>query len=110
MREECLKKAQTNLLPLFETVVSPTDPSAREVEKGECFVLDLGSHYVGYFSFALEPAGQYPDAPVRLRIRFCETARALEDDYTAYREGLRKTAARAELEECRCALLFSFLA
>ena len=54
------------------------------LNKGDEIVLDLGNHYVGYFSFMLNYVDMYIDAPVKLCVRFCETRRELDDDYSTY--------------------------
>ncbi len=53
-------------------------------EAGESITLDLGTHYVGRLSFVLWYVEDYIDAPVKLRVRFCEVAQELPDDDSAY--------------------------
>lgn len=82
-----LNKAEEYLPKLIQTEVLP-DRSEAILENGESVVLDLGAHCVGYFSFRMWWVDQYLDAPVRVAIRFCETAKELDDDYHQYRGGL----------------------
>ena len=90
MKEYYLQKAEENLPELF------TEPIAIASEQkilrtGDDIVLDLGNHYVGTFSFTLGYCAQYPDAPVRLYIKFCETKEELSADFTGYRGTLAPT-------------------
>ncbi|MBQ7314776.1 MAG: hypothetical protein IJW83_02050 [Clostridia bacterium] len=78
-----LQKADENLPKLNKTLIVP-NVCASALNRGDTFVLDLGNHYVGYFSFNMWFADAYIDAPVRMSVRFCETKRELEDDYTDY--------------------------
>lgn len=83
MKELYLKKADENLPKLNENIVIP-DFSGKIMEKGDDIVIDLGNHYVGYFSFKLDYVDLYIDAPVRLCVKFCEAQRELEDDFSIY--------------------------
>lgn len=65
------------------------------LNQGDTYVVDLGNHYVGYFSFKMWYTSQYIDAPVKFSIRFCETFRELDDDYS---EG-QSTLCRSWLQE-----------
>lgn len=80
---EYLKKADENLRPLHEMIVIPK-PEDCTLLTGESITLDLGNHYVGYFAFNLGWVTYYFDAPVKLRVKFCEGARELEDDFSAH--------------------------
>lgn len=84
MREYYLKKADENLPELVKTNIYP-DIEQVNMNNGDVLTLDLGNHYVGYFSFKMWYVERYIDAPVRIRIRFCETKRELEDDYNDYK-------------------------
>ena len=61
------------------------------VDIGESFVLDLGAHFVGHFSFKLDIVDDFIDAPTRLNIKFCEDKREIEDDFSLYHGVLSKT-------------------
>lgn len=38
--------------------------------KSDSFILDFGTHHVGYFSMNINPVGSPPDAPLHLRLTF----------------------------------------
>lgn len=83
MKDYYLQKAERELPRLIETKVNP-EIAPQILFRGDRIVIDLGDHYVGYFSFSLGWVDLYIDAPVRLYVKFCETARELEDDFSAY--------------------------
>lgn len=55
---------------------------------GDSFILDFGAHCVGYLSFRMRHDDRYLDAPVKLRLRFGETAYELSRDFASYHGGL----------------------
>ncbi|MBQ3096258.1 MAG: hypothetical protein IJC53_07505 [Clostridia bacterium] len=83
MKEKFLLKADHNLPPLLRTEIRPDLPR-QVMKKGDRLVIDLGNHYVGYFSFKLWWDDVYLDAPVRITFRFLETERELADDFSTY--------------------------
>lgn len=83
MNTNFLEMAEKNLPQLLEKNINPS-PKRVTLNKGDSIVLDLGNHYVGYFSFVMRKVSEYIDAPVRLVIRFCEIERELYDDYDDY--------------------------
>ncbi|MBQ7324753.1 MAG: hypothetical protein IJW98_03320 [Clostridia bacterium] len=83
MNEYYLQKAVAELPRLIETTVTPAVES-KTLFRGDRIIIDLGDHYVGYFSFRMNWVDLYVDAPVRLYVKFCETKRELEDDFAAY--------------------------
>ncbi len=83
MKELYLKKADENLSKLNEEIMIP-ELQCEILNKGDEIIIDLGNHYVGYLSFKLNYVDIYIDAPVRLYIKFCETQRELEDDFSIY--------------------------
>lgn len=87
MQAYYLQKADENLPSLHTTVICPA-VEERPLRGGDTVVVDLGNHYVGYFSFKVWHAHWYNDAPLRMELRFCETARELEDDYDDYHGSL----------------------
>ena len=91
-----LKKAQEKFPVLHYRDITP-DITEFSASTGDSFLLDLGEHAVGHFSFALDNAGDFIDAPVRLIIRFGEDMREIEDDYSLYREGLSRTWLQEEI-------------
>ena len=87
MKDIFLRKARANFPELIETEIAP-QVQERILEQGSSVVIDLKNHYVGYFSFRMQWAEVYIDAPVRLAVRFCETKRELDDDFSAYKGSL----------------------
>lgn len=83
MNIDFLKKADQNLPKIKTTTVKP-DSEAGVLDVGSEIVIDLGNHYVGYFSFKMWYVNEYIDAPVTLAVRFLETERELSDDYSVY--------------------------
>ena len=83
MKEYYLKKADENLPELKHEKIMPDVPLT-VLDNGDELVVDLGNHYVGYFSFKMWYVDEYIDAPVELNVRFCETRGELDDDFTAY--------------------------
>ena len=67
MKEYFLKKAEENLPDLIKTRIF-LDIEKKPLNSGDFFVLDLGNHYVGYFSFKLWYLERYIDAPVKIKI------------------------------------------
>lgn len=90
MKTYYLQKAEENLPALNHTEIIP-DVKQTVLEKGDTLVIDLGNHYVGYFSFKMWFVDAYIDAPVRMSVRFCETKQELDDDYSDYRGGLSQS-------------------
>ena len=87
MKNYYLRKADENLPHIFQKEIS-ADLMDCIMDRGNEIVLDLGNHYVGYFSFYLDWYEIYIDTPVRLKIQFCETKREIDDDFSAYKGGL----------------------
>ena len=54
------------------------------VKAGDSFCIDFGNHYTGYLSFRMDMAGQYPDAPVKVRIKLAESVYELGRDFETY--------------------------
>lgn len=51
---------------------------------GEEFILDLGTHCVGYFSFHCETVGSPQDAPAHLKFIFGEITAEVAEDFASY--------------------------
>ena len=60
----------------------------KSVQYGESFYVDFGNHYVGYLSFEMRMLEQFPDAPVKLHLKFAENLYELESDYDTYEGSL----------------------
>lgn len=85
-----LKKAEENFPQMFYTDVRP-ECQRMDVTQGDSFVLDLGDHCVGHFSFSMENQDDFISAPVKLIVRFAEDLREVNDDFSDYHSWLCKT-------------------
>ena len=83
-KEYYLRKAEENLPKLFKEDIN-VKYEPKVLNSGDDVVLDLGNHYVGFFSFVLGYTGTYPDAPVRLSLKFCESKEELDVDFSTYK-------------------------
>lgn len=64
-----LSKAQENFPELHYRNITP-DINEFIGSSGDSFLLDLGEHAVGHFSFNFDRVDVFVDAPVRLIIKF----------------------------------------
>lgn len=87
MKGHYLQRAAENMPRIFEKRITPK-ASAGSLKTGDEILIDLGNHYVGYFSFELNYVDVYIDAPVKLSVKFCETKREIEDDFSSYNGSL----------------------
>lgn len=78
-----LGKARENYPPMFYKEIRPM-PQGITGKGAFEFVLDLGDHYVGKFSFSMDNVDDYISAPVRTTIRFAEDLRELNADFSTY--------------------------
>ena len=78
-----LQKAQENFPKIYYKTI--TLPEKTNLETGDSFVLDLGNHYVGKFSFKMDNVNIFIDAPTKLIVKFCEDMREVEDDFSNYK-------------------------
>ncbi len=106
MKSLYLKMAEECLPRLLETTVVP-DIELCILKQNEQVVLDLKNHYVGYFSFKIAAVDKPLDAPVRLRIRFCETEREITDDFGSYHGTLSASWLKEEIINCDCPATYS---
>ncbi|MBQ8577731.1 MAG: sugar hydrolase, partial [Clostridia bacterium] len=108
MNKYYLEKADINNPKLYETeVVSDTvidilpdetaffgvktanaRKNAEVFAPGDTFILDFGQHCVGYLSFRMRHDDRYLDAPVKVKLRFGETAYEISRDFASYHGGL----------------------
>ena len=108
MNKYYLEKADINAPKLYETeIVSDTvvdilpdedaffgvkavnaRKNAEVFGSGDRFILDFGDHCVGYLSFRMRHDDRYLDAPVKVKLRFGETAYELSRDFESYHGGL----------------------
>lgn len=107
--KDLLERAEANIPELIETEVYPTGmvekiPEAERLDtfklrdsqknilslkdyalgRGESIILDLGDHYVGQFSIAIDSVGSPMDAPLYLRLKFAEVPSELYADSEDY--------------------------
>ncbi len=85
-----LEKAQENMPVLHYRDIVP-DKTEFTAESGDSILLDLGEHAVGHFSFSFDRVNIFVDAPVRLKIKFGEDMREIEDDFSLYHGVLSST-------------------
>ena len=78
-----LTRAQENYPPMYYREIRPM-PQGIVNKKDFAFVLDLGNHYVGKFSFSLDNIDDFISAPVRLTFRFAEDLQKLDADLDSY--------------------------
>jgi hypothetical protein len=57
----------------------------KHVQYGDSFYIDFGNHYVGHLSFEMRMVGQFPDAPVKVHLKFAENLHELMSDYDTYK-------------------------
>lgn len=79
-----------------ETPFYPQIPS-HEFGKGEKFVLDFGSHYVGYFKMDIRYSKYISDAPLRLKFKFAETPMEIGRESSSYHGGLSSSWLQEEI-------------
>ena len=91
-----LRKAEENFPKMYHREVRP-ECQKRDVAQGDSFVLDLGDHCVGHFSFAMDNVDDFISAPVKLTLRFGEDMREIDDDFSAYHGWLCKTWLQEEI-------------
>ena len=82
-----LGKARENYPPMFYKEIRPMSQGVTGKGAFE-FVLDLGDHYVGKFSFSMDNVDDYISAPVRTTIRFAEDLNELNADFSTYHGNL----------------------
>ena len=82
-----LTRAQENFPCMYYRQIRPMRQGI-EGKKDFEFVLDLGNHYVGKFSFAMDNIDDFISAPVRVTVRFAEDLHDLEADFSAYKGNL----------------------
>lgn len=52
--------------------------------KGDSFILDFGTHHVGYLSMKVKPVGSPPDAPLHMRLTFGEMPVEVSEPFSDY--------------------------
>ncbi|MCE9898012.1 alpha-L-rhamnosidase-related protein [Raoultella terrigena] len=67
-----------------QPVSTPEALYQRELTSGDSFIIDFGSHYVGYLSFACSAVGSPPDAPAHLHFTFGETLSEVCEPFSEY--------------------------
>ncbi|MBE6748014.1 MAG: hypothetical protein E7557_02165 [Ruminococcaceae bacterium] len=91
-----LNKAQENYPELRFTILTP-DITEFIASNGDSVLLDLGEHAVGHFSFKFDKVNIFVDAPVRLKIKFGEDMREINDDFSHYSGTLSETWLQEEI-------------
>ena len=96
-----LKKADENIPKLYKSFIRIPNKFIFS-KKDDSIILDLGNHYVGFFSFTMDYTTVYPDAPVRLCVKFCEDKEELESDFSSYQGGLCASWLQEEIINIDC--------
>ena len=85
-RPEYLKKADALKPALRVQRVRPVSGlPAEAMAEGDSLLLDFGNHHVGHVTLKLNYTGSHPDAPVWLRLKFCESKRELNESVEGYK-------------------------
>ena len=96
MKSYFLEKADENLPTIKSKRITPS-VGLTVMQRGDSLVIDLGNHYVGYFSFKMWYVDIYIDSPVTMSVRFAETERELSDDFSDYHGTLCKSWLQEEI-------------
>ena len=90
-KKKWLKTAESLKPVLIRETVQPVSGLPEQaLSENECVVLDFGNHFVGKLTFRLSSKGSHPDAPVWLRIKFCENERELSESAEDYHGWISK--------------------
>jgi alpha-L-rhamnosidase len=66
-------------------IVEPADQLiSHDYGKGDEFILDFGTHLVGYLSMNIVPVGSPPDAPLHLKLTFGEMPVEMAEPFSEY--------------------------
>ncbi len=88
-----LKKAADLMPPLYETVVRPVSgiPEGRNMRDGDSFMLDFGTHLVGFITLSVEvqKGDDTADSPLAVQFEFFENLR--EDTGEYYTGGMSRS-------------------
>ena len=68
-----------------------------ELKAGQPFVIDFSSHYTGFLSLDLDFEGSPVDAPILLKIKFCEHKDELNENSEEYHGWISKSWIQEEL-------------
>ena len=68
-----------------------------ELKNGQPFVIDFSSHYTGFLSLDLDFEGSPVDAPILLKIKFCEHKDELNENSEEYHGWISKSWIQEEL-------------
>lgn len=91
-----IDKANENLPEIFNRYIAPKSPE-KILNTNDSIIIDLGNHYVGYFSFDMNYVQFYIDSPVKLLIKFCETKEEITYDFSSYNGTLSPAWLQEEL-------------
>lgn len=67
-----------------QAVESASELSTHDYGKGDQFILDFGTHQVGYLSMGIRPVGSPPDAPLHLKMTFGEMPVEMAEPFAGY--------------------------
>ena len=90
-RKDYLKAAEALKPELKVTRVRPLNlADGIAMAEGASLLLDFGDHQVGHITLKLGYTGSHPDAPLWLRLKFCESPRELNESLEGYRGWISK--------------------
>lgn len=96
MNKKYLSKAKQLKPKLTQTLIE-IDGKKTFLNEGDCAVFDFGNHYVGSLTVQLTSAGSPQDAPALIKFKFCEIAKELDEDTSAYNGWISKSWLQEEL-------------
>ena len=96
MIKKYLSKAKQLKPKLTETFIK-IDGKKTSLNEGDSAVFDFGNHYVGSLTVQLTSAGSPQDAPALIKFKFCEIAKELGEDTSAYNGWISKSWLQEEL-------------
>lgn len=86
-----IQKAEKLKPQMYVERVTPIAGVPSEILKEQdSVVFDFGNHFVGKVCIGMHSVGSHQDAPAFLKIKFCETAKELEEDSAAYQGWISK--------------------
>ena len=90
MIKKFLVKAKS-LKPKLITDTVSAEYAGQPLGEGDCAVIDFGTHLVGKVSLKLSYIGSPPDAPVFVRLKFCEHKSEIGEDTSDYHGWISKS-------------------
>ena len=95
LQQDYLNKANMNMPNIRRKTIKLSDSFVLQ-QSGDKAIIDLGNYYVGYFAFTMDYVKGY-GAPVRFKVKFCETKEELEMDFSTYKGTLSASWLQEEI-------------